>query len=439
MNLILSLPLEMRIAFVFVLGAVLGAAVNWGIYRLAWNPRPIGPWSRPDPGAPCRRMWDRLPFFGWLGLQRESEIHGTGYWVRPMLLELFLGVGLAALYAWEMTGALLPEGYRVGLSPFGFTVLHEQFAAHVVLITLLLTASMIDIDEMIIPDAITVSGTLVGLLIAAAWPWSALPDFPFGVRPGLILQAASPNAWPASLWGYPNYPSLCIGLGCWWLWCVALMTRTWYARHGWRRAVQLSIARLVREQSTRRILKMGAMGTLAIAVVWYHGQRDALGWQGLLSALIGMAAGGGLIWLVRIIGQIALGREAMGFGDVTLMAMIGAFLGWQSSLIVFFLAPIAGLVVGLFRAILFREREIPYGPFLCLASVALIVFWDFFWENTQAVFELGWVVPAAMSFCLVLMGVMLAAWRWIVFLFCRMTSPAVGPTTSGTKGKKGGR
>ena len=146
------------------------------------------------------------------------------------------------------------------------------------------------------------------------------------------------------------------------------------------------------ERSSYRILKMGVMGSLAMGIVWYRG---GLGWQGLLSALVGMAASGGLIWLVRIIGAVTLRREAMGFGDVTLMAMIGAFLGWQSSLI-FFLAPFAGFVMGLFRAILFRNREIPYGPFLCLAALFLIVRWDSLWQWAQWVFDLGWLVPCGM-------------------------------------------
>jgi len=53
-----------------------------------------------------------------------------------------------------------------------------------------------------------------------------------------------------------------------------------------------------------------------------------------------------MIWSVRIIGGWSLGREAMGFGDVTLLAMIGTFLGWQACLLVFFLAPFAGIVIG---------------------------------------------------------------------------------------------
>ena len=111
MNLILSIPLEARLAAVFVLGACVGSAVNLAIYRLAWRPRPISPWSRPEPSAPPRRVWDRLPIFGWLGLRREAGLHGAGFWVRPMLLELLAGIGLAWLYWWEVVAAgLLPPG-----------------------------------------------------------------------------------------------------------------------------------------------------------------------------------------------------------------------------------------------------------------------------------------------------------------------------------------
>ena len=407
MNLLLSIPMEARLAVLFVLGACIGGAVNLAIYRLAWFPRSISPWSRPDPSAPPRRFGDRLPIFGWLGLRREANLHGAGFWVRPMLLELLAGIGFAWLYWWEIGAAgLLPPGLAKPLWPDLLWTLHLEFASHCVLIALMLAASMIDLDEKIIPDAITIPGTLLGLLIAAAWPSSLLPDV---APPGFLvfLHLASPNDWPAWLNGW----SFGVGLGCWWLWCVALLPRSWYGQHGWRRAVQLCCARVVREPTTYRILRMALIGSLAIALVWFRGKA---GWGGLLSALVGMAASGGLVWLVRIIGAAVLRREAMGFGDVTLMAMIGAYLGWQPCLVIFFLAPFAGLVVGVLRLILFRDKEIPYGPFLCLATLVLIVRWNAIWDYTQGFFELGWFVPLLMLGCLVLMALMLGMWRLIL-------------------------
>ena len=372
----------------------------------------------PDPAAPRRLFWDRLPIFGWLGLRRESALHGAGFWVRPMLLELLAGLGLAWLYWWEAAaGGLLPPAVPRPLPPEWLATVHLEFAAHAVLIALMLVASLIDADEKIIPDEITIPGTLVGLLLAAAWPRTLLPDaVPLGGGAwGLdFLHLTSPGEWPAWLDGAPQKGTLALALSCWGLWCAALLPRSWYGRHGWRRAAVLCWARIARDRSTFRVLRMALMGSLAIAVVWFRG---GLPWQGLLTALVGMLASGGLVWLVRIMCTAALRREAMGFGDVTLMAMIGAYLGWQPCLVVFFLAPLAALVVGLLRLVLSRDREIPYGPFLCLATLFLIVRWQSLWDYTQGIFSLGWPVPLLMLACPVLMALMLIAWRLILSLF----------------------
>ena len=79
---------------------------------------------------------------------------------------------------------------------------------------------------------------------------------------------------------------------------------------------------------------------------------------------------------------MALRREAMGFGDVTLMAMIGAFLGWQAAVLTFFLAPFFGLAHALWKLVTYlgkrlsgrqsssADRELPFGPYLSMAASA---------------------------------------------------------------------
>ena len=64
-----------------------------------------------------------------------------------------------------------------------------------------------------------------------------------------------------------------------------------------------------------------------------------------------------------------LGQEAMGLGDVTLMAMIGSFLGWQPVLFVFLLAPFCGIVVGLVAKTMLNRSYVPYGPYLSVAAL----------------------------------------------------------------------
>ena len=54
-------------------------------------------------------------------------------------------------------------------------ILHAQFFCHAALMTLMLVASLINVDEKTIPDAIVVPGTLLGLAAAALYPWSLLP------------------------------------------------------------------------------------------------------------------------------------------------------------------------------------------------------------------------------------------------------------------------
>ena len=107
----------------------------------------------------------------------------------------------------------------------------------------------------------------------------------------------------------------------------------------------------------------------------------------LFNSLLGLFVGVVLIWGVRIVGRVALGVEAMGFGDVILTGMIGAYIGWQGVLIVFFLAPFFGLFFGFIRHFFSSGPQIPYGPFLALATVVYVVFRDEFSESLASWFE----------------------------------------------------
>jgi leader peptidase (prepilin peptidase)/N-methyltransferase len=411
----LAIPFELRLVGLFVAGVCVGSLVNWAVYRLAWHRRAISPWSGPSPDAPPRRWYDRVPIWGWLGLRRESSLHGAGFWVRPMLVELLCGFGLAALYWWEVGRiGLLPRGIARPLPLDVLVTLHAQYVCHVVLMGWMLAGSLIDVDERIIPDTITVSGTLLGLLAAAVYPWSLLPNVVGAPGRGWVLdflRLTSPGGWPRWLGGFPHAWPLVTALGCWWLWCAALMPRTWYSRHGWLRALGLLCARLRREASTSLILAAGWFGSAGILVVWLlRGPH----WAGLLTSLVGMAASGGLVWAIRIIGTAALRREAMGFGDVTLMAMIGAFLGWQPCLIVFFLAPFGALLIGLASLVLRRGPEIFYGPFLCLAAAGVIIHWGALWAwAAPRVFALGRLIPLIILVCMILMALLLGLMRLV--------------------------
>jgi leader peptidase (prepilin peptidase)/N-methyltransferase len=101
------------------------------------------------------------------------------------------------------------------------------------------------------------------------------------------------------------------------------------------------------------------------------GKTNAL--HALLNSLIGIFAGGGSIYAMGVLGKLAFKKEAMGGGDVKLMAMIGAFVGWKLVLLIFFLAPFFGTAVGVIVKIREKRDIIPYGPYLSLATIIAIL------------------------------------------------------------------
>jgi prepilin signal peptidase PulO-like enzyme (type II secretory pathway) len=423
------MPFALRIAVLVIVGGFVGSLINWGAYRLGWKPRAISPWSRPDGAAPRRRWTDRIPIVGWLGLAREARLFGAGFWIRPMLVELAAAIGLAGLYWWEFECRGLWRTWWpvvvIGQAFFRLTTdaplasaTLAAVAAHAVLLALLATASLIDLDERSIPDSITVPGTVVGLLAAMFYPWSMLPGGEIHVPADAasplsslvaFLTVASPLPWPGALAAGRAW-ALAAGWGCFWLGIAALLPRPWRLRRGWGVAIWLLAVRMKRGLMHWPMLALAIAGTGAIGWAWRVGGP---GWIGLLSALVGMAGGGLMIWLVRVIGTSILGREAMGFGDVTLMAMIGSFLGWQPCLLVFFLAPLLALGFGLARFFLRGDAELCYGPFLCLAAGVVVVRWADVWEWAMPIFSLGWLVPLFMAVAFVLMAILLGALRWL--------------------------
>ncbi len=415
---IFAIPLPLRLLALVVIGTMAGAAINWAAYRLAWNQRRISPWSAAPNGVPPRVGTDRIPVFGWLGLAREERVHGVLFWFRPLVVEVASGVGLAALYLWETQSAVrlwAPPGMAPPPPAFLTASValaeHVRFAGHALLFALMLAASLIDFDEKTIPDAITFPGTLAGLAFAAAYPWSLLPAAHFTDRGQTLeefLTLASPNLWPASL---SLKAGVWLALGCWSLWCFALLPRRWNTRRGWGTAVRVFFHRLRVERVTYLLLVVWIVGAAALALL--RERIPEAHWGSLLTALVGLAGAASVIWAVRVIGTYVLGREAMGFGDVTLMAMIGTFIGWQSSLVVFFVAPFFAILFAIGNWVLHREREIPYGPFLCLGAMTVILRWPGFWESTAAVFELGWFVPLMIVLCLVLMAVLLGGYEFV--------------------------
>jgi leader peptidase (prepilin peptidase)/N-methyltransferase len=144
-----------------------------------------------------------------------------------------------------------------------------------------------------------------------------------------------------------------------------------------------------------------------------HGVYD-----GVFDALLGVLLGGGSLYLMDKLSLVLLGKRGMGFGDVKLLAMLGAFFGWQSVILIIMMASIIGSIIGVSQILYLRafppaekdeeesdeheekksdhgyedEEEVPtdghylpFGPFLAIAGLVIIFFgpeiFDFYYSN----------------------------------------------------------
>jgi leader peptidase (prepilin peptidase)/N-methyltransferase len=95
----------------------------------------------------------------------------------------------------------------------------------------------------------------------------------------------------------------------------------------------------------------------------------------ILDSIFGVILGGGILLLIAYVYEAVKKRQGMGMGDVKLLAMIGAFFGWEGVLFVIFLGSILGSVIGISIIIAKRgdlKYALPFGPFLSIAAVIYI-------------------------------------------------------------------
>jgi leader peptidase (prepilin peptidase)/N-methyltransferase len=98
---------------------------------------------------------------------------------------------------------------------------------------------------------------------------------------------------------------------------------------------------------------------------------------GLINALLGVAIGGGILWALAWASPYLFGKEGMGGGDIKLLAMIGAFLGWKPALLTIMIGSLTGSIIGVsLIALRFMKRDeyIPFGPFLVLGALISMFF-----------------------------------------------------------------
>ena len=311
---------------------------------------------------------------------------------------------------WEVIyQGLLPHNVvRTAANP---SALFIRAWAHSVFFWFLAAAAWVDIRYRVIPDVITTPGVLCGLIALAIFPEILLPvpviterSFATATLTEDFLVAWGPlNASKAVDRSLQHLATTIALFVLWWAICTARWTPN---------NKQLS-KKLLQKMSQCVSEPRNLVLVLGVAVLSIVNLLGGVRLAAIESGMIGLAVSAGIVWFTRAGASLALGREAMGMGDVTLMAMVGIWLGWQPAVLIFFLATFIGLVHGLFQLIMHRENELPFGPSLCLAAVLITLLWQPVWAWAAVLFDDIVQLGTVLGLVVLLTAVTLFLWRWI--------------------------
>lgn len=340
----------------FVFGSMVGSFLNVCIYRM-----PLG-LSVVSPPSHCPHCKYSIPWFlnvpllTWTMLRGECRSCGAPISARYFGVELL--TGLAFLGCWLSFGhqsAWLALVYGLFLSG-------------------LIVATFIDFEHFIIPDEITIGGTVVGFICSMLFP-------------ALHAEQSIKHAILKSLIG------LAVGGGL-----VYLILRAGKLMFGRQRlelpadtkiifsetAVHLPDKDIPYDELFYRPSDVIVMHARTLELV-DRGYRDVSVRLSPKQLRIGEEAFAPetVPHMEAVSTEIVLPREAMGFGDVKFMAAIGAFLGWQATVFSLMVSSMIGSLVGLSLIVLGRREwssRLPYGPYIAVAAVI----WVFLPFETQA-------------------------------------------------------
>lgn len=445
-----SASVGLSLVVAFLVSACAASFANYCVDACGWTPRSRSPWRplpKVGPGAALTRpLGAKIPIAGWILLARSlgdknsypyASVPGCEsrrFWIRPFLIEL--------CFALFMT-------WRFQTVAHSSSTLFETWAfwaVEAVFFWFLLCAAFVDFDDYIIPDALTITGTLIALVLSfgsilvstftcrdlfnpEAFLFSPQTLFLELIQRSSGTQSALPtpeNLAAVDVWTF----WFCSFI--WTFWAFALLDRRFYPRFGLRKACAIFCRRLRRSILTPIVGVVWILGLIAVYFIamkqgsYASTLEPAMTSRGepgpvdfFIFSLWGLFVGMTMIWAVRIVGGASLGKEAMGFGDVILAGLIGAFLGWQGAVVVFFIAPFFGLVFGVARLFFSRTPMIPYGPFLALASVVYVVFRTPIQEATGYWFDDAFFLMGIGVVGLVMLGVMLVLLRLVKKLLRR--------------------
>lgn len=350
-------------AILFWLGANIGSFLNVVIYRLPLGISLSNPKRSFCPHCKTQIPWYRnIPIFTWLFQCGKCANCKAGIPVRYFFVELFTGLLFYFVF-------LKFRGDWAYLTQWGDVVL-----IYWIFTALLIAGTFIDIDHFILPHEITLGGLLVGLLGSYLAP-EIMGEVERGR--GILI----------------SFVSACIGLGL--LWTVVELGKLAFGRLKRRfdkpepwvihqpdeneppilqiAGEELSWYDIYTRPSDRLIINS--------AEITINDQTFTFGRAEIFSDKIKLYVPGDPMQLFKLedvkklsgtANELVIPREAMGFGDVLLIAMIGSFLGWQAVLFTIVAASFLGSILAVLPRLIGKTEwtsKIPFGPYLAAGAM----------------------------------------------------------------------
>ncbi len=391
------MPVWIWCAFIFAFGCCIGSFLNVVVYRLPRDKSLVLP---PSACPACKkniRFYDNIPLLSWLLLGGKCRNCKAAISVRYFIVELLTGTLFAGLFLiYSQTGIRPSMGWLADGRWFVYLL-------HIILLGAFIAASAIDLEYWVIPLSVCWFVTAAGLIGSAVGVYVIDPE---------VIQGDKLLPWSSAATAAMAVGSG-IGLGVSWLLVVTGVLKRSYEPGQTAKSPDTAPKNAPednnppyqaddpnfnhRAESFREILFLLPIVACTIATyriastlipveTWrsFPAQHPAV--SGLLGSLFGYFAGCALVWSVRILGTLGFGKEAMGLGDVHLMGAAGAVIGPLPVVIAFFIAPFFGLAwVGC--QIFFKKiRQIPYGPFLSLGILVVMIFNDWIMNRLGLLF-----------------------------------------------------
>lgn len=357
----------------FVLGAIIGSFLNVCIYRL---PRGLSVYSPRRSFCPhCQYQipaWQNIPILGWLFLRGQCANCKKRISIRYPLIEFLTAIAFLCL--WEHTHSL-------------------AFLPYAIFVSFLIVGAFIDFEFLIIPDSITIGGALVGMICSYFFP--------------IIMQETHRVA--ALIW---SITGAAIGYGI--LFMVAELGKLAFGKKRiayeaplpftWKRIAFADLPKAEQEKYEREGLeKTGFDAQLFLEGepdYWsdfFNRETDRLvlfcetlkfkdkSYENVsLDCFYDHFVLENVVYPLDtisnfegILKEFTFPREAMGLGDVKLMACIGAFIGWKGVLFTITVASALGSIIGILLLLIAPKTlsaQIPFGPYLAAGALVWIFF-----------------------------------------------------------------